>query len=232
MYSNIAVSILSILASFISFGQVPNWTAQSCNTNTYIMHDELSSGNAVIVDFGAIWCAPCQSTAPELEMVWQAFGQGNLGVKVFGFLIQDQFNQNTDCADVEAWEQALGLTYPGFANCTDIYTDYDAEYNANGGIPLILVFVPDLNNPSQSTLVYNYATGLGSTTGDVSDDIIAVLGENGYWALDIEENTLSTNKELVMIVDLMGRETEYQPNIPLICLYSDGTRERVMKLEE
>ena len=39
-------------------------------------------------------------------------------------------------------------------------------------------------------------------------------------------------KNLVKIVDLMGRETEFKPNIPLIFIYSDGTRERVMKLEE
>lgn len=40
------------------------------------------------------------------------------------------------------------------------------------------------------------------------------------------------NKELFKIVDLMGRETEIKPNTPLIFIYSDGTRERVMKLEE
>ena len=39
-------------------------------------------------------------------------------------------------------------------------------------------------------------------------------------------------KELVKIVDFIGRETEFKPNIPLIFIYSDGTRERVMKLEE
>mmetsp|Transcript_24289 Transcript_24289/g.29877 ORF Transcript_24289/g.29877 Transcript_24289/m.29877 type:complete len:231 (-) Transcript_24289:18-710(-) len=225
-------AILSIVVSFFSYGQVPNWTAQSCNANTYTMHNELAAGNAVIVDFGAIWCPPCVSTAPELEVVWQAFDQGNLGVKIFGFLIQDASYNNTDCADVEAWEQALGLTYPGFANCLDIYSDYDSEYNANGYIPLILVFVPDLNNPGQSTLVYNYVSGLGATTGDVSDDIMTVLGENGFWALDIEENSLSMNKELVKIVDLMGRETEFKPNTPMIYIFSDGTTERVMKLEE
>ena len=47
----------------------------------------------------------------------------------------------------------------------------------------------------------------------------------------IDELT-QVNKELFKIIDFMGRETEYKPNTPLIFIYSDGTRERVMKLEE
>ena len=46
------------------------------------------------------------------------------------------------------------------------------------------------------------------------------------------EELLQTEKELVKIVDFMGRETEYKPNTPLIFIYSDGTRKRVMKLED
>lgn len=40
------------------------------------------------------------------------------------------------------------------------------------------------------------------------------------------------NKEIIKIVDLMGRETPYKPNTPLIYIYSDGSTERVFKLEE
>ena len=43
---------------------------------------------------------------------------------------------------------------------------------------------------------------------------------------------INTQKELVNIVDFMGRETEFKPNPPLIFIYSDGTRERVMEIEE
>lgn len=46
----------------------------------------------------------------------------------------------------------------------------------------------------------------------------------------IEELTQS-GKELVKIVDLMGRETKFVPNTPLIFIYSDGTMERVMEFE-
>ena len=46
------------------------------------------------------------------------------------------------------------------------------------------------------------------------------------------EELHQTEKELIKIVDFMGRETEFKPNTPLIFIYSDGTRERVMKLEE
>lgn len=44
------------------------------------------------------------------------------------------------------------------------------------------------------------------------------------------EELINTQKELVKIVDFMGRETEFKPNIPLIFIYSDGTRERVMAM--
>ncbi|MDG1147691.1 MAG: hypothetical protein P8N52_05235 [Crocinitomicaceae bacterium] len=46
------------------------------------------------------------------------------------------------------------------------------------------------------------------------------------------EEITQTEKKLTRIVDLMGRDTEFKPNTPLIFVYSDGTRERVMKLEE
>lgn len=39
-------------------------------------------------------------------------------------------------------------------------------------------------------------------------------------------------KELLKITDLNGRETQFEINKPLIFIYSDGTKERVMKLHE
>lgn len=43
---------------------------------------------------------------------------------------------------------------------------------------------------------------------------------------------IQSDRTLVKIIDLMGRETSFKPNTPLIYLYSDGTTERVMKIEE
>ena len=38
-------------------------------------------------------------------------------------------------------------------------------------------------------------------------------------------------KEVLKIIDMMGRETKFIPNTPLIYIYSDGTKEKVMKLK-
>lgn len=45
------------------------------------------------------------------------------------------------------------------------------------------------------------------------------------------EELMYTKKELVKIIDFMGRETEFKPNTPLIYIFSDGTRERVTAIE-
>lgn len=68
-----------------------------------------------------------------------------------------------------------------------------------------------------------YASRLKSTIFEKRRENIA---RNRY------EELIQSEKELVKIVDFMGRETVFKPNTPMIYIYSDGTRERVMKLEE
>ena len=47
----------------------------------------------------------------------------------------------------------------------------------------------------------------------------------------MSEYDLNENKELVKILDFMGRETNFEPNRMLIFIYSDGTQQRVIKFE-
>ena len=55
---------------------------------------------------------------------------------------------------------------------------------------------------------------------------------NNNCSVGLEELTSNPLKQLLKIVDLMGRETEFRPNTPLIYIYSDGTNERLFELEE
>jgi len=42
---------------------------------------------------------------------------------------------------------------------------------------------------------------------------------------------LNSNKNLIQILDLMGRETSFKPNTPLIYVYDDGSIEKVFSVE-
>ncbi|RCL76925.1 MAG: hypothetical protein DBW72_00790, partial [Flavobacteriales bacterium] len=44
-------------------------------------------------------------------------------------------------------------------------------------------------------------------------------------------NELSTSKNLIQILDMMGRETTFKPNTPLIYVYDDGSIEKVFSVE-
>jgi hypothetical protein len=46
----------------------------------------------------------------------------------------------------------------------------------------------------------------------------------------VELNT--TPKQLIKIVDVLGRETPFKPNTPLLYIYDDGTVERKMVIKE
>jgi len=42
----------------------------------------------------------------------------------------------------------------------------------------------------------------------------------------------TTSKQLLKIVDLMGIETTFKSNTPLIYVYDDGTTEKVFTIED
>lgn len=76
-----------------------------------------------------------------------------------------------------------------------------------------------------STTTGNYAVEV--TMGGCSDTSTCYLVD----FTGIEEMTLG-NKTVVKITDLMGRETPYRPNTPLIFIFDDGTTKRVYDLNQ
>lgn len=49
--------------------------------------------------------------------------------------------------------------------------------------------------------------------------------------LSIQEQNIIQNREVIKIVDLLGRETEFKPNTTLIYIYSDGSSEKVFRVQ-
>jgi hypothetical protein len=50
-------------------------------------------------------------------------------------------------------------------------------------------------------------------------------------SLNIQNIDISQNKVLIKTIDLLGRETPFKPNTPLIYIYDDGTVEKKMTLK-
>jgi CubicO group peptidase (beta-lactamase class C family) len=70
--------------------------------------------------------------------------------------------------------------------------------------------------------LYDYALLLDSESGISPDCITTYLKENIH---------SSDNKELIRILDLLGRDTYLKTNTPLIKVYSDGSTEKVFLVE-
>jgi len=68
--------------------------------------------------------------------------------------------------------------------------------------------------------LYDYALSL--------NPISSIVPECGF--TNIPE-LYSKDKELIKIIDILGRETIVKPNTPLIYIYSDGSSERVFEIE-
>ena len=104
------------------------------------------------------------------------------------------------------------------------------------------------NSASGSYIWVDCNDGYSVLNGETNQSYTAI--ENGSYAVTVTENNcidtsacfvinevgmdelFSTSKQLLKIVDLMGRETPYKPNTVLIYVYDDGSTEKVFKMEE
>ncbi len=80
----------------------PDFTLQTLDGKTLRLSD--LRGNAVVLNFWATWCPPCQAEMPELQAVHDAYSTG--GLIVLGV------NQSEEPATVRAFLDERGLTFP------------------------------------------------------------------------------------------------------------------------
>ena len=200
--------------------QVPNWTQYTCNGNAYSMYTELSKGKAVVLNFSSAWSAGSPAMAMESENLWQNMMSEN--VKVFSFLNEDQDFNEADCDDANVWTSTYGITHPTFINVEEVLNTYINKYTESGAVtlPWLLLFIPNVEDPATSTLVYS---------GNEIDALNHVLYDQWLQNANINEAN-NTEKELVKILDQLGRETSFKTNTPLIYVYSDGSTKKIFTI--
>lgn len=102
--------------------------------------------------------------------------------------------------------------------------------------PLILAFGSDdhqvFYNPTstqQNTLLIHL---VGSGDSEFQCAWLYMLGIDCNQTLTLQDKgSVNGSKNVVKILDLLGRETQFEFNTPLIYLYNDGSRERVLIVE-
>jgi hypothetical protein len=90
---------------------------------------------------------------------------------------------------------------------------------ANGNFNLGCIEVDDVN---YSTVNWTSIAAQTSFSEDCNNDCSSASA--GI-------NELNSSKNLILVLDLMGRETTFQPNTPLIYVYDDGSTEKVFSVE-
>ena len=136
-------------------------------------------------------------------------------------------------------------------NLTCIEVDDVAWSNANWfGIDAQTSFSTNCNNactactPTSSIITAEGLDSYTSPSGDVyttegvyTDTIQNAAGCDSIITIDLSMNFTgigelnNTPKQLIKIVDVLGRETPFKPNTPLLYIYNDGTVERKVVLK-
>ena len=218
---------------------------QQIETTTYQFGYDQSSNLVLINTFSL----PTQFTYVSGDTVFywnenQFFTYLNFGAAIGDqWLIGTSSSAGSVCQDssfVEVLETgSVSINSVNYRTITLASTD-NSSLRLNGIFVERFGFM-DSNQPFQPFPQTNFCDGAIYEWDIVSfkcfqDDAFSLYNPSGeeceYYLthLGIEEVT-TDKKELVKIVDFLGREVEHQSNVPLILIYSDGTTKRSMKLD-
>ena len=150
---------------------VPNFTLEDIYGNSHDLHEALSKGKTVVLDFFASWCGPCEASTPEVNSIWNQFGAGDEDFEVYGLT-----TETTDDAAVISG-LGWGAEYPKFEYSYDAYLQYFhyASSLETSGIPLYVLVCPNTQNPGFSEVSWfseGWAPG-----GQSQNDMVAALQE-------------------------------------------------------
>ena len=129
-------------------------TDQFGNTHTLDQY----KGKTILLNFWATWCGPCRSEMPDLQAVYEDYGNNEKDLVVLG-VAAPNLGQEGSAEDITAFLEENGYTYPTLMN-------EDASLFYSYGISSFpTTFMIDKNGN-----VYGYI--MGAQSREVFDDII------------------------------------------------------------
>ena len=104
-------------------------------------------------------------------------------------------------------------------NINFIGSQFSSEFSAVDNPNLTCIEVDDAEFSTALWGFWFYIDPQTSFSEDCNNDCTSSLTE------------ITTSKNLIKILDMMGRETTFKPNTPLIYVYDDGSTEKVFSVE-
>lgn len=143
-------------------------------------------------------------------------------------LLRTQFNPNLTCITVDnvLWSMSN-------------WTVWDLEIDAQSSFSLDCSCMPTSSTLTETAIdSYNLNGTIYTQSGQFTQVIPNQAGCDSTITLNLSMNytginelNTTTTKKLSKIVDLTGREIQYQKNAMMIYVYEDGTSERVIEFE-
>ena len=223
-----------------------DFTVTDIHGNTHNLFNYLDNGKHVIVDFFFTTCPPCIASVPILNQAYTDYGCNT------GDIIFLSIDNGDSDSEVMQYEINYGGLLPSASGNDGGGNAVVSSYGISA-YPTVILIAPNRTILEQDIYpVSNITTalpnaGLNMISCAVTPSWDCISPGNcqdpgtgmGMWAsltacqsncmvTEIKEHT--TNKELLKITDILGRETK-ETNQPLFYIYDDGTVEKRIVIE-
>ena len=99
--------------------------------NTHSLSNYLNDGKYVILNFYLLTCGNCMATAPNIESIYNDYGQNQCNVVVLSFLVDNSTIPTPTNVDCDNWAVTYGVPSPPNFNYTE--ADWYQFYAVHGG---------------------------------------------------------------------------------------------------
>ena len=210
---------------------IGHWDGYAFNKNNYYLYRQPSNGKFVFIEydmdntFGIDWFG-IDWTIRDLNSWYnndRPLVERLLSYPYFNDLFNSYLDQILNDLNTSDWHAELQQKVSLLINAVQSDTYYSMDYGFQ-----FTDFLYGLNHSFGAHVKKGVAEYLNERINSGLNQI-QNPGNNTHPCVDYVDNLVDPEKELVKIIDLLGRETEFKANKPLIYIYSDGSVEKLIK---